>query len=151
MIHFHDIDNKKLCKEFFNRVQFLSFAGGGAMGDAGGVIAVKSYGKVFYGNFAYEHGHELLDCDKLLDSFPILNMKVSELETKGWKWIYMGMGNNLFVRLDIFDEFWKAASSDFERIERENKDKYKGDIEVYLYQNWVDVALKVIARRKRKL
>ena len=119
------------------------------MGDAGGVIAVKSYGKVFYGNIAYEHrGHELLDCDKLIASFPILNMKVPELETKGWKWIYMGMGNNLFVRDDIYDEFWKAVSSDFARIEKENKGRYDGDIEVYLYQNWVDLALKVIASRK---
>jgi len=132
-------------------MQFVSIASGGAMGDAGAVIAVKSYGKVFYGNFAYRPDkHELLDYDKLLDSFPLLEAKsIAEAESFGWKHTYMGYGNSLFVRNDIYDNFGKAVSSKYAEIESEYIER-GWDIEIYLYRNWVDVALSVIKGRKYK-
>ena len=79
--------NRDITKELFDRAQFLSWAEGGAMGDAGAVIIVTDDGKSYYCNWAYGDADPklIIKACTLLKKFPDLPAE--------WEYHYLGMGN----------------------------------------------------------
>ena len=120
--------NRDITKELFDRAQFISWAEGGAMGDAGGVMIVTDDGKSYYCNWAYGDADPklIIKACTILKKFPDLPAE--------WEYHYLGMGNHL-VYLKKYDE-------EYRRLLGENNEP-ELPYEVYEYQNWYSAAMKI--------
>ena len=130
-IEITQFNNNQIEESLFKNVQFFAAAAAGAMGEPGAIIFVNSDGKVFHGNHVYGD----IDLDKLAGTFPMLQDYKMGKDPKGWHFIYLGMGNQLLVRNDVYEKFWRTicASAGPDEID-----------EVYLYKKWLDTALKIV-------
>ena len=83
---------------------FVSFAESGAMGSAGCVeIFSLEEDKIIIrtGNYVYEN----LNINELADKFPPLNKIHYDNDIENWKCEYMGAGNHLLIRNDVYHNF----------------------------------------------
>ena len=88
----------------------FSYAYEGAMGEGGGIYMIDASGQVYHANYYYgdlqeEHVKDILPMIEDID-FGLMGC-VSRNED--WKFVYLGYGNNLFLKKDIFDAFAKIV------------------------------------------
>lgn len=98
-------------KKIAKYIKFVTIAEGGAMGVPG---AIELFCRVNGQNILYEgnrfYGEKIIDYKKLKHDFPKLNyMKCFFIQNnysfKGWKYVSLGCGNNLYVSKDVYDHF----------------------------------------------
>ena len=107
-----EICNDDLKKEAFTNTQFIFFAERGAMGEAGKILIVTSGGSIFHGNYCFGN----IKINSLYRAVPIL--KVCNFGTLGevtgipddWKYEYLGAGNHLLIRNNVYADFKEALS-----------------------------------------
>lgn len=131
-----ELNNDDLIKEAFMDTQYIMFAEGGAMGEAGAVYIVTAGGSIFHLNYVYGD----IRLKKLYQTIPVLkNFSEGQYEENadicGFFFIYLGAGNNLFVREDAYEEFIQMTGTDKAPEE--------------LYAIWMDVAWKIIEKRNQ--
>lgn len=101
------ICNEDLKKAAFTNAWFITLAEGGAMGEPGAVYIVTAGGSVFHCNYVFGD----VDFGKLCRAIPVIkNLDVGTLgyyeETPdGWHHEYLGAGNHLLIRNDVYEEF----------------------------------------------
>lgn len=130
-----EIHNNDLKKGVFTNTQFIFFAESGAMGEPGSVMLITAGGSIFHCNYCFGD----VSLNKLCRCIPVLkecNFNVLEDTIRisdEWKHEYLGAGNHLLIRNDIYDRF-KEAISDAE---------YPEDI----YLLWFDAAWDIIEKQ----
>lgn len=136
--HITEICNKDLKRGVFANTQFIFIAESCAMGEAGKVMILTSGGSIFQGNYCFGD----IKLSKLYCAIPTLKDCVFDplgddgKIPAGWEYEYLGSGNHLIVREDIYAEF-KADLKDA---------KYPEDI----YPIWFDVAWNIIEEQNRE-
>ena len=115
----------------------LSYSFGGACGDGGGVEILTADGKLYYFN---RLSGDLDDAD-IIEIIPFLDnchfRLVGESDDMpiGWKNIYLGLGNNLVVRNDLYVPLQKAWVDYNER---------EGALAPLLYCVWKELILQTL-------
>lgn len=105
-----DLCNADLNQATFKNVVFFALAEPGAMGNPGGILFYVKSGELYYMNYMYTD----VDIKKVEKLFPTLaecDFGMSEIESNvpvGWKYVYMGMGNHLIMREEVFDRTYFA-------------------------------------------
>ena len=128
----YEICNEDLKKAAFSNAQFVMIAEGGAMGEAGAVLIVTAGGSVFHCNYVFGD----VDFRKLCRTIPALKewdvgmVGYCEEPTKGWYHEYLGAGNHLLIRNDVYEEFKQFID-----------DKM---LPSDLYSVWFDIAFQII-------
>lgn len=130
-----EICNSDLKKETFKDAQFIMIAEGGAMGEPGAVCIVTAGGNIFHCNYVYGD----VNLSKLTDAIPVLKEWDAGMFGEyssvpdGWHCEYLGAGNHLIIRNDVYNDFKRSIG----------EDKSPSDI----YAMWMDVAWKIIEGR----
>ena len=111
-------------------------AAAGASGDRGGANIVTRNGDVYYFNYVKQKMPEQI-FDEIL---PICAQLVVESDgsvssPSGWKYIYLGMGNSLYIR----DEYYVPLKDAWNNYLKTGDGKYKN-----LYQAWIDLLVNII-------
>lgn len=128
----------------YKDICFVALAELGAMGWAGSMQFLGIHKNNIVGYMAEKSA---LDYFKLVDLiFPplkdfscgIANIGTS-MKHPDWKTIYMGFGNHLFIRKDLYDEFMKKITT-----------KTKKTAPSYIYQNWMSVAFKMLGQKLKE-
>lgn len=131
--HITEINNTDLKKSLFKNAQFVFFAEAGAMGEPGRVLVVTAGGSIFHGNYCMGN----IDVNKLFRSLPVLKYFG---DTGGvpddWKYEYLGAGNHLLIRSDVYREF----KHELREVE------YPED----LYPIWLDAAWSIVQKRNKE-
>lgn len=130
-----ELCNDDLKEEVFINAQFILFAESGAMGEAGKVLIVTSGGSIFHANYCFG----AIRLNKLYRSIPVL--KACHFDTLGngttvpneWNYEYLGAGNHLIIRQDVYAEFKELLGSAI----------YPDEI----YLIWLDVAWNIIEKQ----
>lgn len=94
-----------------DNVKFISIAEGGAMGYAGRIellSIINNKCTLYIGNMFY--GEKLINMNEFYQIFPEFKttscfMGRCNNLPKGWQYVNLGMGNNLFVSDDVYDYF----------------------------------------------
>ena len=126
------IDNKtEFANDILEDVMFFKIAEGGAMGESGGVIWVRSNGESYHLNYCYGN-ISMADLMKAFNPlkeccFGIFGM--GTVVPKGWQYVNLGMGNHLLVADKVFGEF-KGRTMDIKRASE-------------LYGKWYEVAIQI--------
>lgn len=126
------IDNKtEFANDILEDVMFFKIAEGGAMGEPGGVIWVRSNGESYHLNYCYGN-ISMADLMKAFNPlkeccFGIFGM--GTVVPKGWQYMNLGMGNHLLVADKVFGEF-KGRTMDIKRASE-------------LYGKWYEVAIQI--------
>ena len=134
-IHF---ERKNLTKVYFEDVQFLMFAEGGAMGEAGAIKFIKADGNLYEFNYVYEK----YDMEDFIKAFPVFDecafgpLGMDCEVPEGWRYVDLGLGNHLLVRAELYPQYRKKIQ----------KYQSKGQI----YQNWIRHADEVMKERGEK-
>ena len=110
------ICKEELNEELFKDVLFFKIAEGGAMGEPGGVIWVKSNGESFHCNYCYG---DITRADLMLTFEPLKQccfgiFGMGTVVPDGWVYVNLGMGNHLLVAASVHDEF-KELTKDLKR------------------------------------
>lgn len=107
VIELNDIDIGSI---LFDEIMFFMLGESGAMGEPGAVVIITEEAsgmKVYHGNFCYG-GIDIKRIEKIFPPMETFNCgifgQVSGV-AEGWKHEYLGMGNHLFVREVIYDQF----------------------------------------------
>ena len=129
MIRLIELEEKDITRELFSRAQFFSYAGSGAMGDAGAVIIVTDDAKAYYCNYVYGN----VSADVITKAFPLW-LKAPYRLPEDWIFYDLGMGNQLLVK--------KIYQAEFEELAGENISP------VFLYQNWLKFAIDIISSKQ---
>lgn len=100
------LTNESVQKLSVKDIYFISMSDSGAMGDGGAVCIISLKGQkiiVQKGNYVYDD----LDINQIYHKLPFLVKLNSDEFNKieNWHFEYMGAGNNLLVRNDIYDDF----------------------------------------------
>lgn len=133
-----EICNADLKKSTFRETQFVMFAESGAMGEPGAVVIVTADGDIFHCNYVYGD----VELSKLCKTIPVLGEWYPGLFgaydhiPEGWNCEYLGAGNHLLIRNDIYDEFKELIG--------ENTDPSQ------IYSTWFDVLDKLTECYKSK-
>lgn len=103
-----ELTNKSAASLSVNDVYFVSISESGAMGDSGVITVISLENKqivVRKGNFVSGK----IDLNTFKKAFPPLsNYSFDEPESPlGWKLVYMGAGNHLLVRQNVYPDFEK--------------------------------------------
>ena len=90
----------------YQNIYFVSIAENGAMGDGGGVVVISLEHQqiwIRYGNYAYGE----LNMQLFGEVFPPLQQLDFEnpKDIGEWHHLYMGAGNHLLVRNDVYENF----------------------------------------------
>ena len=90
----------------------FSFAYAGAMGEHGGIYIIDRGGHIYHANYC--HGDDHLDFDHVVDILPVvkdIEWRVfdSYSNNENWEAVELGMGNNLVMVKEIFNDFNKKA------------------------------------------
>lgn len=102
-----ELNNADLNMASFKDVMFLSFAEGGAMGDAGAIVFYVKSGEGYYLNYVYGD----VDITKVMALFPVLERckfgicGIGSEVPEGWKYVDLGVGNHLLVKNEVYDSF----------------------------------------------
>lgn len=109
----------------------ISIATGGAMGNPGAIEIITSNGGVFSADTINE--------DITLEQVFTICPDLLEIDTrfferiknpKGWQYIYLGLGNHLYIKETIYAPFQLGT--------KQKKEHIKGSL---LYNNWKDIVL----------
>lgn len=108
------LTNESVRKLSVKDIYFISMSDSGAMGDGGAVCIISLKGQkiiIQRGNYVYND----LDINQLYHKLPFLVKLHSDKFDKieNWHFEYMGAGNNLLIRNDIYDDFM-ATTENFE-------------------------------------
>lgn len=130
------VSKEELTKELFTDVLFFKIAEGGAMGEPGGVVWVKSTGESYHCNYCYG---DITRADLMLAFEPLKNccfgiFGMGTVVPKGWVYVNLGMGNHLLVAESVHDEF-KELTKDIKRASE-------------IYGRWYEAALKITRKEK---
>lgn len=127
-----------------NYIQYLpldiaafSYAFGGACGDGGGVKIVTTDGKVYYFN-RLRGDLEDTEISRLIPFLVDCHFNLvgsSDNMPKGWKNIYLGLGNNLIIKEELYDSLQKAWDEYNHR---------EGSNASILYCVWMDLLLQTL-------
>ena len=126
----------ELTEEMFKDVGFFKIAEGGAMGEAGGVVWVKTNGEAYHCNYCYGD----VTIEDLQTAFePLKNSSfgffgLGSTASEGWEYVSLGMGNHLLVYKSVYDEFQKFTKDILSESE--------------MYRSWFNVALKITKKEK---
>lgn len=108
----------------------FQIAAAGAMGDHGGVYFVTMEKKVYYTCYLkpseFTGFSPYMPIEDIMQIFPPLKHFKYKLAPFGWKYEYLGFGNDLLVKGD----YYQAFTTEVEKLEKE----YPGDI---LYNLWL--------------
>lgn len=130
------ITKEELTKELFTDVLFFKIAEGGAMGEPGCVVWVKSTGESYHCNYCYgdiTRADLMIAFEPLKDCcFGIFGM--GTVVPKGWVYVNLGMGNHLLVAESVHDEF-KELTKNLKRASE-------------IYGRWYEAALKITRKEK---
>ena len=102
-----------------NEVAFYSFAETGAMGVHAGIEIITFDNKKYAGTYAFGD----LNITNFYRALPSLKRSDSG---KSFEHMYLGMGNNLYVRKEILDDFVKILNKDIPDYEKNRGEFYKG-------------------------
>lgn len=122
-----EISNVDLRKSVFRDTQFVMFAESGAMGEPGAVVIVTSDGSIFHCNYVYGD----IELSKLCKVIPVLGewypglFGAYDRIPEGWSCEYLGAGNHLLIRNDIYDEFKGVIGEDMDPSQ--------------IYATWLDI------------
>lgn len=130
------VSKEELNDELFKDVLFFKIAEGGAMGEPGGVVWVKSSGESFHCNYCYG---DITRADLMLAFEPLKNccfgiFGMGTVVPDGWVYVNLGMGNHLLVAASVHDEF-KELTKDIKRASE-------------IYGRWYDAALTITKKEK---
>ena len=134
-----EICNSDLKKETFKDAQFIMIAEGGAMGEPGAVCIVTAGGNIFHCNYVYGD----VKLSELTDTIPVLKAWDAGMFGEyssvpdGWHCEYLGAGNHLLIRNDVYPNFKEVLKS--------NGAEYPEDV----YQIWFDTAWNIIERQNK--
>ena len=103
----------------------FSFAELGAMGSPGEIVIINQ--RSVHCFYVYDFETEIIQ-RILPELYESLKSETSSLD---WHKFYLGMGNHLFVKDSIYNEFALRA------------EEYKGQLGM-LYQNWINIVLEII-------
>jgi hypothetical protein len=102
------LTNEMLKSGAISKAQFIFFAEGGAMGQAGKILLVQKNGELYAGNYVYGD----LSVDLIIKKFPYLSAdKFDKLMEHGVSddgkihYYYLECGNHLFVRDAVHETF----------------------------------------------
>lgn len=131
-----EICNSDMKKAAFKNAQFIMIAESGAMGEAGAVYIMTQGGSIFHCNYVYGD----VKLAKLFRSVPVLKewnegLYDDNSSTNGWNFVYLGAGNNLFIREDAYDEFFDIMGTDKNPSE--------------LFATWLSVAWQIIEKKNK--
>ena len=94
-------------KELFTNIAFMSVAEPGAMGAPGEIIIYNMDGKSYYFNYVYDE----INVEVIHKAIPIIKECYFSFAKKkypdGWKFMYLGFGNNLLIREELYANFSK--------------------------------------------
>ena len=133
-----EICNADLKKSTFRETQFIMFAESGAMGEPGAIVIVTDDGDIFHCNYVYGD----VKLSKLRKVIPVLGEWHPVLFgsydniPEGWNCEYLGAGNHLLIRNDIYDEFKGIIGEDMNPSQ--------------IYASWFDVLDKLTKYHKSK-
>lgn len=107
----------------------FSFAASGAMGEGGAIILVCKDGKALHLNYNMDKWEDYM-IDSLCPVLSQCDMGIfgNDSAPEGWAPFNLGMGNHLFFRSEIEDEF---------KIILEQK-------QVHPYRAWLDIVLEIV-------
>jgi len=151
-------DNMKDINE--GDIEFFSFCDSGGMGDPGNLEIVTKDKQAFEFNCIDDE----LDLDMFFSHFKqlekVLNGDVlweEDIEKTSYKWINLGMGNSLFVKVSIYDKFVQALIKEIIDFCSKTNDSFCPNISVLkniksideldpilLYKNWFKVANEIL-------
>ena len=120
----------------------FSFAYAGAMGEMGGIYIIDRDGKIYHANYCY--GDDCIAADHIKDIIPVFedidwHMLGSDSNNVDWGTVYLGYGNNLLMRKEIYAEFnKKVEEADFE---------HSGE----LFQRWPGIVLDLLGKENDHL
>ncbi|WP_072003473.1 hypothetical protein [Selenomonas bovis] len=125
-----EIKNQDLKKKAFTNAQFILMAEYGAMGEPGKILIITSGGSIFHGN--YYMGD--IDFDRLYRSVPVIKAwNYDDILPENWAYQYLGAGNHLLIRKDVYDDFRKAVG--------------EGTPPEHIYVRWMDAAWDIIEKQ----
>lgn len=112
-----------------NEIMFVHWAESGAMGEAGEIKIVAKQNEcvnVYLGNYVCGN----LYIEQIRKEIPLIDsfIKSGNVIT-GWKYEYLGMGNHLFVKDTIYDDFRRIVG---DAVEEELYTVYMGAVEKVL-------------------
>lgn len=106
-----ELKNGDIRKELFEDMAFMSVAEPGAMGAPGEMIIYNMDGKSYCFNYVYDD----IDPEIITEAIPVANECVFTFTTKnypkGWKFMYLGFGNNLLIKEELYDNFSKMIGN----------------------------------------
>lgn len=114
----------------------FQIAAPGAMGHHGGVFFITSYKDIYRTCYLepspYTGCAKVMPMEDLEKIFPFLPINPDQWP-EGWHYEYLGMGNDLLIREDLWDSFTKEAES----LKQQYPDKT-------LYNLWVGAILDIL-------
>ena len=124
-----EIKNQDLKKKAFINAQFILMAEYGAMGEPGKILIITSGGSIFHGN--YYMGD--IDFDRLCRSVPVIKAWSDDILPDNWAYQYLGAGNHLLIRKDVYADFRKAVGEEA--------------LPEHIYVRWMDAAWDIIEKQ----
>lgn len=124
-----------------NQVAFYSYAEPGAMGVHAGIIIVTFDKKAYEGTYMFGK----LNYENFFRALPSLIKNNKEAKERFFL-IYMGMGNHLYIRKEIFDDFNIKLNEEIDKLDNQDKSHRMASI----YSNWLRIALDFLNNYKVK-
>lgn len=102
-----EIHNSDLQKRVFTNTQFIFFAERGAMGEPGNVLLITAGGSIFHCNYYLGDVslNKLCRCVPVLKECNFNTLGDGESISNEWKHEYLGAGNHLIIRNDVYGRF----------------------------------------------
>ena len=115
----------------------FSFAFAGAMGDAGGVVIITTDGQLYYFNYVYQDFSKD-DVDAILPILSQCELPIfgeTDRVPDGWRHISLGAGNNLLMRNQYVESFFKMHKEYAKTVD---------EINGCLYRSWLKLMLEIV-------